>query len=329
MQAKNWRPILFKISGAIIAQLINSAVAAQPELTLAKPLDRTLVEQDTTTMDLLVSTEWLSEHLNDPDLIILDCTFLAKRDENGMMYNESGKDTYDQAHIPNAGFADLVQELSDQDNEFELWMPSPIKFTEAMQALGIGNNSRVVLYSRSDPTVAARVWWMLRWIGIDQVAILDGGMAAWKKEGRDVSSKAVSRPKSQITIALRPDLIASQHQVLSAIEDNGVVLLDALPIEHYRGDFALYPRAGHIAGANSMPAMELVHGNYYRSYDELDLMFDDERSKPVITYCGGGVAAASLAFSMHRLGFENVSVYMGSLQEWTSDLTNPMTLDEE
>lgn len=280
-------------------------------------------------MEPLVSTEWLSEHLNDVDLVILDSTFLVKLDENGIMYSESGKDTYDLAHIPNAGFADLLGELSDQDSEYELWMPSPIKFAKAMEALGVGNNSRVVLYSRSDPTVAARVWWMLRWIGIDQVAILDGGMNAWKKEGRAISNKAVSKPQNQITIALRPDLIANQDQVRAAINNDEIILLDALPIEHYRGDFAIYPRPGHIESANNMPSMELVDGSYYRSYDELDLMFDDERRKPIITYCGGGVAAASLAFNMHRLGFENVSVYMGSLQEWTSDLTNPMALDTE
>lgn len=315
---------VLKFFGIIIALLSCNTLAARHNVLL----DETLATQNNQqTMDILVSTQWLSEHLDDPDLIVLDCTFLVKLDENGVMFSESGKKTYDLEHIPNAGFADLVGELSDQDSEFEFWMPSPSEFAHSMAALGVGNDSRVVLYGRSDPIAAARVWWMLQWIGVDNVAILDGGLSAWKKEGRETSSKAVSRPVKQLSINLRPKLIVNHSEVHAAITNDEVELMDALPGAHYRGEFSLYQRAGHISGAKNMSSMNLIDGNYYRSYDELDLMFDDERNKPVITYCGGGVAAASLAFTMRRLGFNDVSVYMGSLQEWSADPTNPMTID--
>ena len=281
-------------------------------------------------LDSLVTTEWLSEHLDDPDLVILDCTVLVEPDENGGLRIVSGRANYEAGHIPSAGFADLMGDLSDLDAPWELTMPAPEQFSVAMGALGVGNDSRVVLYAANNPDWAARIWWMLRWAGFDRVALLDGGLKAWIADGRPLSTIPANRPAKQFTAALRPEMIADRDQVFAATDNSNVSLIDTLPVAHYRGEFSMYDRPGHILGATNMPSSDLLDEvGYYRSYDELEMMHDGNRHSRVITYCGGGVAASSVAFTMHRLGFTDVAVYMGSLQEWTADPANPMTLDTQ
>lgn len=279
-------------------------------------------------IDSLVTAEWLSEHLDDPGLVILDCTVLVEADENGNMQIVSGRANYETGHIPSAGFADLMGDLSNPDSPWPLAMPTPEQFGIAMGALGIGDDSRVVLYAANNPDWPARVWWMLRWAGFDRVALLDGGLPAWKADGRPLSSAPANRPAKQFTVALQPDLMADRDEVFAAVGNSNVRLIDALPAAHYRGDFSMYGRPGHIPGATNMPSSDLLDEvGHYRSYDELDMMHEDDRNSRTITYCGGGVAASSVAFTMHRLGFSDVAVYMGSLQEWTADSANPMSLD--
>jgi len=281
-------------------------------------------------LDSLVTTEWLSEHLDDPDLVLLDCTVLVEPDENGGLRTVSGRANYEAGHIPSAGFADLMGDLSDPDNPLTFAMPTPEQFSATMGALGVGNDSRVVLYAANNPDWAARVWWMLRWAGFDQVALLDGGLQAWIADGRPLSTVPANRPAKQFTVALRPEMIADRDQVFAAIDNSNVSLVDTLPDAHYRGEFSMYARPGHILGATNMPSSDLLDEvGHYRSYDELDMMHDGDRNSRVITYCGGGIAASSVAFTMHRLGFTDVAVYMGSLQEWTADPANPMSLDTQ
>ncbi len=278
-------------------------------------------------LDSLVTAEWLSEHLDDPDLVLLDCTVLVEPGENGGLKIVSGRANYEAGHIPSAGFADLMGDLSDHDKPAQFIMPTPDQFSAAMGALGVGDDSRVILYSANNPDWAARVWWMLRWAGFDQVALLDGGLSAWTADGRPLSTEPANRPAKQFTAAPRSEMIADRDQVFAATANSNVSLIDAMPLAHFRGEFAMYDRPGHILGATNMPSSDLLNeSGHYRSYDELDMMHDGDRSSRAITYCGGGVAASSVAFTMHRLGFTDVAVYMGSLQEWAADPANPMTL---
>ncbi len=280
-------------------------------------------------MDTLVTAEWLNEHLHDPDLVVLDCTVLVERLEDGTIGNISGKASYNKAHIPSAVFADLTGDLSNRDSPFSMAMPTPEQFGSAMGALGVGNHSRVVLYASSYPVFPARVWWMLRWAGFDQVALLDGGLNAWTNLDLPLSSEPANPVAKQFTVSLRPELIANRDEVFQAMENTNVSLVDAMPEAHYRGQFSLYARPGHIPGATSMPSFDLLdEAGLYRSQDELEMMHDGDREGRVITYCGGGVAASSVAYTMTRLGFSNVAVYMGSLEEWVLDPQNPMTLTE-
>jgi len=279
-------------------------------------------------MEALVSTQWLSEHLDDPDLVVLDATVLIEIGEDGSFSILSGRASYEAGHIPSAGFADLMGNLSDPERPAQFIMPTPEQFAAAMGALGVGDDSRVVLYTANNPDWAARVWWMLRWAGFDQVAMLDGGLAAWVAEDRPLSTDQVTRPAKNFTVRLRPALIADRDQVFEAIGNSDVSIVDALGDAHYRGDFTMYGRPGHIPSATSLPSSNLLdETGFYRDFDELEMMIDSNADNRVITYCGGGVAAASVAFTLHRLGYKDVAVYMGSLQEWTADPANPMTLD--
>jgi thiosulfate/3-mercaptopyruvate sulfurtransferase len=279
-------------------------------------------------MDTLVTTEWLSRHQDDPGLVVLDCTVCTLTEADGSFHNVSGLADYNKGHIPSAGFADLKGDLSDGNSSIEFAMPNPEQFCSAMGALGVGDDSRVVLYDASYSAWAARVWWMLRWVGFDRAALLDGGLKIWADEGRPLSTEPATRPAKNLTPDPRPELIADRDEVLASIEDGEVCLIDTLPEEYYRGEKTLYQRPGHIPGALSASALNLFdETGRYRPNKELADLIDGERNARTITYCGGGIMASSSAFVMTRLGFTDVAVYTASLQEWAADPANPMVIE--
>jgi thiosulfate/3-mercaptopyruvate sulfurtransferase len=279
-------------------------------------------------METLVTTEWLSQHLNDTDLVILDCTVYMEPDSSGGMRAVSGRARYEEGHIPSAGFADLTSDLCDVKSPFGFALPTPEQFCDAMGKLGVGDNSRIVLYDAYNSVWAARVWWMLRWVGFDRVALLDGGLRAWTSEGRQLSTKPANHRAGKLAPILRPAAIADRDEVFEAISDDAVHLIDAMPELHFRGEMVMYGRPGHIPGADNISAMALLEeSGHYKSHEELGAMFTGNSKDRYITYCGAGVAASSNAFIMIRLGFKDVAVYMGSLQEWVADSANPLVID--
>ena len=282
-------------------------------------------------MDTLVTAEWLKEHIDDPDLVVLDCTVVTLPDENNArgLRNDSGRPEYELGHIPNAGFADLKGDLCKTTGPVEFDLLSPEQFCAVMGRLGVGDNSRVVLYDASYTGWAARVWWMLRWVGFDNAAILDGGLSAWTSSGNELSLEPVSRPAQQLTPKLRPELIAHHDEVLAGIDDESVILIDTLPEPFFRGEMTIYPRAGHIPSAVNINGLGLLDKKgHLLAQDKLSAMHAFDDSARIITYCGGGIVASTDAFVLTRLGFNNVAVYMGSLEEWTSDPENPMETGE-
>jgi thiosulfate/3-mercaptopyruvate sulfurtransferase len=249
-------------------------------------------------------------------------------DDGGGFRNVSGRADFDGGHIPSAGFADLTADLCDSNSPIEFAVPTPEQFCSAMGELGVGDDSRVVLYDGYLSAWAARVWWMLRWVGFDRAALLDGGLKVWTAEGRPLSTEPATRPAKQLTPAPRSKLIADRDEVLAAINDGAVRLIDTLPEAYYRGEQALYGRPGHIPGASNTSAVELLdESGRYRPHDELAAMHSGDRNARNITYCGGGIAASSNAFIMTRLGFTDVAVYTASLQEWAADPANPMVVE--
>lgn len=278
-------------------------------------------------MDSLVNAEWLKKHINDPDLMVLDCTVVTVPDANDPrgLKNVSGRPEYELGHIPNADFADLKTELSKTNDPVEFDLLSPEQFCTAMSLLGVGDDSRVVLYDANYTGWAARVWWMLRWVGFDNAAILDGGLSAWTSTGNALSLEPVTCAVNTLTCNPHPELIADHDEVFASINDETVVLIDTLPEPFYRGEMSIYPRAGHITGAVNIDGLSLLDKNgHLLSHDELVAMHGFDRNSRIITYCGGGIVASTDAFVLTRLGYNNVAVYMASLEEWTSDLDNPM-----
>ena len=194
-------------------------------------------------MQTLVTTDWLSRHLNDTNLVVLDCAVREEADGDGGFRSVSGRTDYDRGHIPSAGFADLTDDLCDSNSPVGFAVPTPELFCSAMGKLGVGDDSHVVLYDRSLSIWAARVWWMLRWVGFDRAAILDGGLKAWTAEGRPLSTEPLTLPVKQLTPALRPELIADRDEVLAAMDDSNVHIIDTFAGGHLPG------RARHIRPA--------------------------------------------------------------------------------
>lgn len=280
-------------------------------------------------MDALVSPAWLASQLGRPDLRILDCTVLLAPQPGGGYAVESGRARWERAHIPASAFADLAGTLSDPDSPLRFTLPAPERFARAMGALGVGDGHRVVLYDSRANMWAARVWWMLRAFGFDAAAVLDGGWRAWTAEGRPTSTEAPDWPPATFTSRPRPGLFVGKEAVGAAIASGQACVVNALDRAQHRGETQPYARPGHIVGSVNVPAAELVdEGTHrYRPLEELRAAFAGDvgdRGRPVITYCGGGIAASSDAFVLHLLGHGDVAVYDNSLSEWAADPDLPM-----
>jgi thiosulfate/3-mercaptopyruvate sulfurtransferase len=279
----------------------------------------------------LVQPAWLEANLQDPTLRILDCTvFLHPPAKPGEAFRvESGREAYEQGHIPGAGFADLQGDLSDRDARYRFMMPPAEQFAEAMSRYGVGEGTRVVLYDGALNMWAARIWWMLRAFGFEDAAVLDGGWKRWTAEGRAVSTAPAAYPPARFTARPRPGLIASREDVISAINAGSTCIIDALAPAQFAGETTTYGRAGHIPTALNVPAAGLVdrETHAYLPAETLRERFAAQgalNAGRVITYCGGGIAASSDAFVLTLLGQPNVAVYDGSLSEWAADPSLPL-----
>ena len=290
----------------------------------------TATPDDVEPIDSLVTAEWLHANLGAPDLVIIDSSVMIEVDGDGNMQTVNGRGHYEQNHIPGAVFADLMGEVVAADSPLQYDLLPPEEFAAVMGRLGVGDDTRVVIYDANQSVWAARVWWMLRWIGFDNAALLDGGFSAWTGAGYPVTAEIPTPVARSLSVNLRPELIADADEVLDAIDNNSVDLVDALPAAHYRGDFALYERPGHIPTASNLPTSSLVaDSGHFLGNEELGALFSGERDKRTIHYCGGGIAASKTAFAMIRAGYTDVAVYTASLQEWAADPDKPLVTGTE
>ncbi len=280
-------------------------------------------------MDKLVRPGWLEENLAAPDLRILDCSVVFER-PGGVLNIESGRERWNQEHIPGSVHVDLMTELADQTAELMFMMPPAEQFVSVMESVGVGDGTRVVLYDFDINMWAARVWWMLHSVGFDEAGILDGGLRGWKAGGRSVTADPAPRhPRASLTLRPRPGIFVGKQEVLAAMEDDDVTIVDALPAAHYNGETQYYRRRGHIPTAVNVPAGSLVdHRTHaYAETDELRSLAApalETGASQTIAYCGGGISAASTAFALSLLGEEHVSIYDASMGEWTRDPSLPL-----
>jgi thiosulfate/3-mercaptopyruvate sulfurtransferase len=211
-------------------------------------------------------------------------------------------------------------------------MPSVAAFAAALGKAGVGPDTRVVAYTTTTPMWATRLWWMLRASGFDNAAVLDGGFAKWKAEGRDIESGTHSYAPTTLSLTARPDHWADKDAVLAAIEDGAVCTLNALSPELHAGTSKMnYGRKGRIAGSRNVYYANLLkEDGTFRDAAELRPHYDGvgafERER-VICYCGGGISATMNALALTRLGHPSVAVYDGSMAEWTRDPELPMETD--
>ncbi len=285
-------------------------------------------------MEQLVSTAWLADQLGSPDLRILDCTVTMEvRPDGGRGYG-TGRPAWEAGHIPGSTHVDLVEDLSDASTSLPFMLPPPEQFAAVMGQLGIGPDSRVVLYDSYANAWAARVWWMLRAFGFDEAAVLDGGWRAWMADGRASSTEPEPKyERATFVPRYRPGLFVGKDAVLGALDDTGTCIVDALPEVIFRGERQDYPRPGHIPGARNVNFLRLVEKDTHRYLPEdrlRALMAPVVEGDPsqVITYCGGAIAASSDAFLLDLLGVKNVAIYDGSLSEWAADPSLPLALGD-
>ena len=282
--------------------------------------------------DAIVSTEWLEAHLEDADLRLFDCSVHLRpaAPDAGVPYHpESGRADYERGHIPGAAFLDLRDELSDPDAEHFFMFPSPERFRAVLERNGIGTGLRVVLYSAGSIMWATRVWWMLRAAGF-AAAVLDGGFDKWVREGRALSTEAVSHPPARFEARPCPGLFVDKHAVRAALGDADTLLVNALAEEWFRGETpSRYGRRGRIPGSVSVPASTLLDPETHAfvsprvASERFDAAGVNECTR-VIAYCGGGISATVDLFLLHQLGYEALSLYDASMGEWAKDESLPI-----
>ena len=279
-------------------------------------------------MDPLVSVHWLAERLDDPRLRVFDATVQVRRLLLVPMVR-IGRREWRHGHIAGSAFANLF-ELSDPGKPRRtLTMPSAQRFSEKMGAVGVDNDNYVVVYDRRENMWAARLWWMLRVFGFDDAAVLDGGWKAWTQAGYPVCSAPCGYPPTTFRAVERPGLLIDKRGVLSVLGDQDVCLINALGRGQHRGEVNEYGRRGHIPGSRNVSAWEVLdrQTGCYRPVEELRSKLGTAlQANQVITYCGAGAAAASLANVLVRLGHPRVAMYDGGLMEWCADRELPLQI---
>lgn len=270
----------------------------------------------------LVSTQWLCDHLGSDGLVVVDATVVAATGADGRVGYASGAEQFRAGHVPGAVFADLLDPFSDPAGRFPFTRPGAEAFAEAAAALGVDSETTVVIYDAAVGQWASRLWWLFRSFGHERVAVLDGGVTKWSGEDRPLESGDVApRATDVVPIAELPGFWSSRDDVAAVLSgDRAGTLVCGTPPR----DFA--PR--HLPGSVSAPAVRLVDRatNAFLPLADLRDLFADvlSSSDPIVAYCGGGIAAAADALALALLGRHDVTVYDGSLNEWTSDPEAPL-----
>ncbi|PZT71070.1 sulfurtransferase [Streptomyces sp. SW4] len=278
----------------------------------------------------LVGTEWLAEHLGRPGLVVVDCTVDFRPLPEGGVHLGSGREGYEQGHIPGAVFADLLTELADPTAPKPFAVPPPGPLAASLERLGIGNGTAVVLYDGAHTAFATRLWWLLRWLGHDNAAVLDGGRRKWAAEGRPMATDVPDVERGRFVPRPRPELFVTRDQVRAAVDSPDVCLVNALSPEQHAGQVPVaHGRTGHIPSSVNVPAASLLDpatGCFLpapRLADRFAAVGATEAGQ-VVAYCAAGVDATVDAFALEMLGVRNVALYDDGLVEWSGDPALPL-----
>lgn len=265
----------------------------------------------------LVSTAWLAEHIDAPDVIVVDASWHLPGTAR------DGHAEYLERRIPGAVFFD-IDAICDRDSALPHMMPPPAQFASQVRALGIGDGMRVVIYDALGHFSAPRVWWTFRVMGCDDVAVLDGGLPKWISENRDIETGPPrQRTQRHFTARHRPEMMRNANEVMTHQSSKNATVLDARPAPRFSGA-AAEPRAGlragHMPGACNLPASTFTGPDgTFLDTEALKAAFEDagvDLASPVVTTCGSGVTAAILSLGLAELDHEDNALYDGSWTEW-------------
>jgi thiosulfate/3-mercaptopyruvate sulfurtransferase len=270
--------------------------------------------------DQFVSAEWLSEHLDDEHVVIADCRF-------ELTDPEAGRGEYELGHIPGAIFFDLEKDLSGPKREHGGRHPLPDldEFVRKLGKAGIDETKHVVVYDDQNGSFAARLWWMLNYLGHDEVSVLDISYSMWVKEGHPTSEVIPAPAPRNFVPNVRTKMAVDVEEVKRTMGEEGVVLVDSRAPERYRGDEEpMDPKAGHIPGAENWFWKENVaNDGKWKAQEELKKRFQPLQNKDVIVYCGSGVTASANVLALQAAG-KDARLYVGSWSDWSSYPNHPV-----
>ena len=273
----------------------------------------------------LVTTTALARHLDDPEWAVFDCRFQ-------LADPAAGRRAYQRSHIPGACYADLDQDLSGPvtADSGRHPLPDPAELARRLGAWGVNENTQVVAYDDAGGAIAARLWWLLRWLGHEKAALLDGGLDQWRRDGHPVTDRVAARTPRTFTGRANPDGAVDTEALSAALAAGNCRLVDARGAERFRGEHEpIDPVAGHVPGAVNVPySRNLDAHGCFRSAAELQALYAGELGTApageVVTMCGSGVTACHTLLALEIAGWEGARLYAGSWSEWIRDPARPV-----
>ncbi|MDQ0114590.1 sulfurtransferase [Paenibacillus harenae] len=278
-------------------------------------------------MNNIVSSKWLLARMYEPDIVIVDCRFLMGKPD-------AGRELYEASHIPGAVYLDLEKDLSAPVEEHGGRHPLPDNFelTVTLSRVGIGNESRVVAYDDQGGAMASRLWWLLKYLGHEQVFVMDEGFTAWFNAGFPVSSEQKVLIPAKFLATVQHAMLVEMDEVKELLGDERVTLIDSREAPRYRGEVEpLDKAAGHIPGAiNRFWKDGLTEAGIWKdTAAQAERFADLDRDRDLIVYCGSGVTATPNVIALQEAGFSKVRLYAGSWSDWISYEGNPVAVGGE
>jgi thiosulfate/3-mercaptopyruvate sulfurtransferase len=268
-------------------------------------------------MNNIVKVEWVKERLDTSNLILLDCRFSLNN-------SSSGEEAYRLSHIPGALYCHLEKNLSSSISEHGGRHPLPelLSFQRYLEDAGVTNNSTIVAYDNGEGAFAARLWWLMKYVGHKEVYVLDGGFKAWEEAGYPTSSETSQPRKGAYNFELQPDRMATFDEVKNLVEEkqSEVILIDSREPKRFLGLEEPIDRvAGRIPGAINKFWAEGFEKGHYKPMEQQEQRFSDiTKDSAIVVYCGSGVTAAPNYLILHELGYQHVKLYVGSYSDWIS-----------